>query len=106
MTPPLPAVKHDAGKPQLDLLPALAVFGVGDVLTYGAKKYAAHNWRKGLAWSRLTAAALRHLLAFMRGEDIDPESGLPHIDHALCCLMFLSEFQKTGGGTDDRWRSA
>lgn len=99
------AVKLDQGKPAVDLLPFLALAGVGEVLGYGAKKYAANNWRKGLAWSRLSAAALRHLFAFMRGEDLDPESGLPHLDHALCCILFLSEFQKTGGGTDDRWRA-
>lgn len=99
-----PAVKFDSGKPQLDLLPFRALQGVGEVLTYGAQKYAAHNWRKGLAWSRLSAAALRHLFAFVRGEDNDPESGLPHLDHAACCILFLSELQKMGTGTDDRWR--
>lgn len=99
------AVKFDAGKPQLDLLPTLALWGVGEVLTYGAAKYAAHNWRKGLAYSRLTSAALRHLFSFIRGENNDPESGLPHLDHAACCILFLSELQKTNTGTDDRWRA-
>lgn len=102
---PLPeGVKHDGEKVQLDLLSVPALIGLGNVLTFGAKKYEAHNWRKGMVWSRLIAAALRHLFAFMLGEDTDPESGLPHIDHALCCLMFLSEFQKMKLGTDDRWR--
>lgn len=97
------AVKHDAGKPRYDLLSALAVEGQAKVLGFGVAKYAAHNWRKGLEWSRLIRSALGHILAFMRGEDLDPESGLPHLDHAQCCLMFLSEYQKTGTGTDDRW---
>lgn len=97
------AVKFDTTKNPLDLLSPVALEGVGLVLAYGAQKYSAHNWRKGMAWSRLIGAALRHLLAFTRGENLDPESGLPHLDHAACCLMFLSEYQKARLGTDDRW---
>lgn len=101
-----PAVKFDTEKNAIELASSWAIEGLGLVLTYGAKKYAAHNWRKGMAWSRLIGAAFRHLLAFARGEDIDPESGLPHIDHAMCCLMFLSEYQKLQLGSDDRWQPA
>ncbi len=98
------AVKFDSGKVQLDLLSWPAIRGLGDVLTFGAKKYAAHNWRKGMVHSRLYAAALRHIFASLSGEDRDPESNLDHIDHAMCCLMFLSEYKKLGMGTDDRFK--
>lgn len=98
-------VKFDADKPMLDLISPRAEEGLGLVLTYGASKYRPHNWRKGLEWSRVVAALKRHLNAFERGEDLDPESGLPHIDHVMCNAMFLSEFQKTGTGTDDRYRA-
>lgn len=96
-------VKNDQEKVRMDLLSEVAMEGLAQVLTYGAKKYASDNWRKGMNWRRLIAAALRHLFAFSRGEDLDPESGLPHIDHALCCLMFLSEYAKRKLGADDRW---
>lgn len=65
----------------------------------------AHNWRKGFAWTRLIAAAFRHLKAILQCEDIDPESGLPHVDHLMCMVAFLSGHQKCGYGKDDRWRS-
>lgn len=97
------ARKFDGEKVMMELLSEPAMEGLARVLTYGAKKYAADNWRQGMHWRRLIGAALRHLFEFMRGNDIDPESGLPHIDHALCCLMFLSEYQKREVGTDDRW---
>lgn len=97
------ALKFDQEKNRVDLLDPLALEGLAKVLTFGAKKYAAHNWRSGFAWSRLIGAALRHLFAIMRGEDIDPESGLPHVDHLGCCWMFLSWHMKTNAGTDDRW---
>jgi len=98
------AVKFDVDKPRTDLFSEPALYGLAKVLGFGAKKYAADNWRKGLEWRRCIGAAFRHLLAFSAGEDIDPESGLPHIDHAMCCLMFLSEYQKRGTGTDDRYK--
>jgi hypothetical protein len=82
-------IKFDQDKPRMDLLDAHAIEQLALVLTFGAQKYAAHNWRKGLSKSRLIAAALRHLFAYLRGEDRDPESGLSHVAHAMCCCMFL-----------------
>jgi hypothetical protein len=96
--------KDDGGKAPLDLLSSLWLFGVAQVLGFGAKKYAAHNWRKGIKQSRLIAAALRHLLAFNDGESFDPESQLCHLLHASCCLMFAYEMFLTRPDLDDRYR--
>ena len=96
------AMKFDGEKVRLDLLPITPLIGIGKVLTYGAKKYAARNWEKGLAWSRCYAAALRHLFAWWSGETNDPETGLNHLDHALCEIMFLREFTETHTELDDR----
>lgn len=95
-------LKHDKEKIQVELLSPTWLEGVGMVLTFGAKKYAAHNWRKGIQLSRLLGACLRHVLAFLRGEDKDPESGLSHLYHASCCLMFASEIHRTKPELDDR----
>jgi hypothetical protein len=87
--------KHDAEKPRWDLLPFAAVSAVVDVLTFGAKKYAPDNWRTvPEARRRYTAAALRHTVAWWRGERVDAESGLPHLAHAACCLLFLAELDE------------
>src|SRR5690242_1730956 len=90
----LSGTKYDQGKLPLDLLDPLALEGLAEVLKFGASKYAAHNWRGGISWSRLLAALLRHTFAILRGERIDPESGLPHIDHVGCCCMFASNMIK------------
>lgn len=95
-------VKHDSDKLPLDLLDPDALGGLAAVLQFGAKKYAAHNWRGGLSYSRLLAALLRHTFSILRGEDTDPESGLPHIDHVGCCWMFLSNMMKNRPDMDDR----
>ncbi len=96
--------KKDHGKIQLDLLSPSWINGVGLVLTFGAQKYAAHNWRRGLLYSRLTSACLRHLFAFIGGENLDPETQMPHLWHASCCLMFLSELSETHPEFDDRYK--
>jgi len=96
-------LKYDAEKPPMDLIDRRAMEQLANVLAFGAKKYAAHNWRSGIQYSRLTAAALRHIHAFNDGETFDPESGLPHIAHAMCCLMFI--LGQPGTEMDDRHRS-
>jgi hypothetical protein len=73
------------------------------VLGFGAKKYADHNWRGGFKWTRLVGALMRHTLAFLGGQDLDPETGLPHLDHAACCIMFLQELYRTRKDLDDRY---
>lgn len=99
-------LKFDSGKPPMELLSREWLEGTAKVLAFGAEKYAAHNWRKGIQYSRLIGAALRHITAFMDGENVDPESGLSHLHHASCCLMFLSETHERRPWMDDRWNAA
>lgn len=60
------------------------------------------NWERGIKWSRVFGATLRHLFAYWLGQDHDPETGLPHIDHALCNVGFLAEYFQTRKEFDDR----
>jgi hypothetical protein len=99
------ALKFDSGKLPLHLLSTEAMNQTAAVLAFGAEKYAEHNWRKGFVWSRPLSAAMRHITAFNAGEDKDPESGLSHLAHAACCIMFLLEFEKTRKELDDRYKS-
>jgi hypothetical protein len=62
------------------------------VFGYGAKKYAAWNWTKGMPWSVPVACIIRHLMAIERGEGNDPESGLPHEGHVACNLRMLMHY--------------
>ena len=98
------ALKFDDGKMPFHLLSTEAMNQTAAVLAFGAEKYAEHNWRKGFVWSRPLSAAMRHITAFNAGEDKDPESGLSHLAHAACCIMFLLEFEKTHKELDDRYK--
>ena len=102
MADPAPFVKHDAEKVRAGLLPAEALLEIAKVLTFGAKKYSAHNWRKGTQWSRYYDATLRHLLAWSAREKADPETGLSHLAHAGCCILFLLTHELLELGEDDR----
>jgi hypothetical protein len=97
-------IKHDSNKTEYHYLSPIAIEELSKVLTFGAKKYAAHNWRGGMKWSRVLSAAFRHLYAWMRGEDKDPETGLSHLAHCMCCIMFLLEFEVTHKELDDRYK--
>src|SRR5690554_1536972 len=87
--------KDDHGKPRYGLIPPHAELELARVLTMGAEKYGADNWRKGGAESipRYVDAAQRHIAAYRRGEELDGESGLQHLAHAVASLMFIMELE-------------
>lgn len=97
------AQKRDAGKPPVELVPASFVESISLVLAHGARKYARNDWTKGLPWTRILGSTLRHVYAWSRREDNDPESGLPHLAHAATNIMFLMTWAKTRPELDDRF---
>lgn len=105
IAPKLKAQKFDGSKAPLDLLARSWLTSVAQVMAFGAEKYAKHNWRSGIpdAQARYMAAAMRHILAHNEGEAIDPESGLLHLAHASCCLMFATELLQTHPELDGRF---
>jgi len=90
-------IKHDEKKLRIDLISSEAIEELGKVLTYGCEKYGDRNWEKGIKFSRVYAAILRHLvLGWWQGKDNDEESGINHLSHALTGLMFLITYVKRG----------
>jgi len=84
--------KYDGNKSEYGLLPPFALEETVKVLTFGAQKYERDNWKKVPDSKRRYFDALqRHTWAWKKGEQVDPESGLHHLAHAMCCLMFLYE---------------
>lgn len=97
------ATKDDGGKEvRPELIAPEMTTALGTILAFGAKKYDAGNWAKGMDWSRCYGALQRHLNAWWSGEDSDPETGKSHLWHAACCLMFLIVYEARGKGKDDR----
>lgn len=94
--------RYNAGKPAYELVPLIAFEGCARVFDFGRAKYAPWNWAKGMAWSAPFGCLMRHLSAWQRGEDNDPESGLPHLDHAMANLVMLTTYARTYPQGDDR----
>lgn len=94
--------RFNTGKPRFDLIDGLAMEGLAQVLTKGAVKYAAHNWRNGMPYMEVIASLERHIAKIKQGEDIDSETGEFHADHIQCNAMFLSNMMKTRPDMDDR----
>lgn len=95
-------MKFDGGKPRWSLMPWTEMEEVVRVMTAGAKKYSDFNWQQTImepgGKDRYFSAAIRHLTAWKRGERLDRETGLPHLAHAICCLLFM-------GWADNKERS-
>lgn len=99
---PEKGVKFDSGKAKLSMIPRPSLEAISEVFQYGANKYGKNNYRKGMQYSRLIDAAMRHLVAFADREDTDSESGLSHLAHCATNLCMLIEYTKKGIGEDDR----
>ena len=90
---------------RFDLIPPEPLTLLAQVYGMGARKYADRNWEKGYAWGLSYAALQRHLHAFWGGEELDPESGLPHLAHAMWHCATLMEFVRRHSDLDDRSKS-
>ena len=100
-------LRYNQGKSELSMILEArhALGGCAKVLEFGKVKYDRGNWRKGLSHAQICDSMLRHLSAYLSGEDNDPESGLPHVDHVLTNALFLSEMTRTHPDKDDRSQS-
>lgn len=100
--------KYDSEKLRYDLLPWSALDEVIRVLGHGARKYGDENWRRvERLEDRYPAAALRHLSAYLQGQEHDQESGYNHLAHAICSLMFVLQVDKEADiELDERMRDS
>ena len=90
-------------KPPLDLIPPAAEILEAVVMGLGARKYGPYNWRSAHVRATIyIAAAKRHLVQWLDGQDDDPESGVSHLAHARACLGILLDALATGHLVDDR----
>lgn len=97
--------KHfDDGKPELQYVLAMpGLLEVAKVGTYGKQKYGQWNYRKGMPWMKLLGSCVRHLAAFIQGQDTDPESGISHLAHLCYDALMLIGYQIEHPEMDDRY---
>lgn len=84
------AMRFNEGKPKLSFIPLSLMEDCSRVFTYGAAKYERDNWKKGDYFNSIMDSTLRHLGKIQEGEYVDEESGLPHLGHVMCNIIFLT----------------
>ena len=90
-------------KVPLELMPTVAETYISLVLENGAKKYGRFNWRKEpISITTYVGAIRRHVGAIMDGQDIDPDSGLPHWAHIGANCVIALDALSLGKLIDDR----
>lgn len=100
---PSGGVKFDTNKPDYSLLTRAMLEPMARGFMYGAAKYGRYNHKGGMDNIRLIAAALRHIFAYNDGEDLDAESGNPHLGHAMCAIAMILDNEANGTSTDGRY---
>lgn len=98
------ASKHDSAKPDISLVPYIALKLEAEALMVGERKYGRYNYTKGHKASQLISAAMRHLLAYYNGEENDPIDGQSHIGSVRACMAMLARQQELGTLIDDRYK--
>lgn len=99
-------LRYNSGKAEIHQVPTSNIFAIAKTLQYGAQKYAKGNFRKGMAWTTVYDCAMRHMMKWLDGEQVDEESGLPHLYHAITNIGFLIEYAETCPELDDRFTAA
>lgn len=95
--------KRDEGKLRFDLIPVLPLMEVARVYTIGSKKYGERNWEKGIKWTRIFGALLRHAFLWWAGEKFDKDNGQHHLAAVVFNSLALMEYERTKPEYDDRW---
>jgi hypothetical protein len=90
------AIRFDTDKTDWSLMPWECIEEINKVLEFGARKYSSDNWRNGsgFSWTRVLSSLLRHTFSWCRGEDLDKESGLSHLAHMGCNVIFLIYYNR------------
>ena len=90
-------MKYDKDKLDWSLLPLGPIKELIKVLAFGEKKYSRDNWQLvENPQQRYYSACMRHLIEWQEGRKKDKETKLPHLAHALCCIVFLLWFDMRG----------
>lgn len=90
------------GKPAINIIDPGFLIDIAKVMSMGEAKYGKANWMGGGSYESWVASALRHIEAFNRGENLDQESGLPHLAHAAVNCLMIEGWRRNSVGQDDR----
>lgn len=92
-----------ATKPDLALIPPVALIHQALVHKNGSDKYGSYNWRDHKVQMMIyLSAILRHTIAIIDGEDYADDSGLLHLAHIAAGCNILIDAKEGGNLIDNR----
>jgi hypothetical protein len=98
------ASKNDKNKPDLSLIPKVALVAAAEAFQVGEAKYGRYNYCKGHKASQLVAAIIRHATDWFEGEENDPVDGQKHLGSIIANAAMILKQQELGTLTDDRFK--
>lgn len=101
---PNKGLKHDQEKPDLTLIPKVALVAAAQAFMVGENKYGRYNYCKGHSASQLMAALLRHATEWFEGHEVDVKDGQPHLGSVIACAAMILREQELGTLTDNRFK--
>lgn len=98
--------KDDTGKPDISLIPYVALVHEARAFEDGQRKYSRYNFMQGFEVTRLAAACMRHVMKYLWENTFDSDSGVHHLGHARACLAMILALEANGNLTDNRYEDA
>lgn len=98
------SLRYNKGKPEVSQLDPRFIQELADLMTASAEKYGKYNWALGQEYHTPFDSCMRHMLKFIKGEDLDDESGKSHLLHAAANIMILwNSWKKNDKELDTRF---
>lgn len=98
-----PKAAFGRAKPGISCIPPIALIYEGEVMKRGAEKYGPFNWQDTTVdIVTYYDALMRHAFLYYTGQNIDPESGLPHMAHIRACAGILLDAKESNKLFDNR----
>lgn len=89
--------------PILSVVPASSILGEAEAMRDGAAKYGPMNWRtQKIQAMTYVDANLRHVFAWVDGEELASDSGVHHLKHAKATLGILIDAIEHDSWVDNR----
>lgn len=83
------SLRYNKGKPELSQLPPEFLIELAALMTECSKKYKKWNYALGQPYTMAYDSMMRHILAFMSGDDKDRESGFSHLTHIAANALIM-----------------
>jgi len=100
-------MSNKENKPRLSLIPKEALWSMGEAFTFGEVKHGTYSWRNDShTLTEILDKAMRHIVQFSNGENVDEQSKVLHLGSALADLAIAVDLFYNSKHLDDRFKGS